>query len=519
MNDWELLDPVSRDQPQTRRERRAAMQERRSRRRRIWLAVIPLLIVAAVLVSTGLAYSKLDSNIERIDLTTALGTERPTAEAEGPLNILVMGSDTRQGLGTREYGVDTAEGGAQSDTNMLVHLSADRKRALVVSIPRDSMVPSPRNCAVLTSRYQDEVIRQWNKNYNQGGPSCVIRTLERNTRVLVDHFVVIDFMGFRRMVDALGGVEVCLPEPVSDRDARIELEAGRQVLSGEEALGYVRMRKSLGDGSDLGRIERQQTFLSSVAQKATSTSLLLRPDRLYSFLDAATESMTTDSELGTAQMARIANSVRSIGLDKVEFVTVPTEEYPEDPNRVQWTAGADDLWEAIRQDRPLNEEPDETPTAPATTSAPATPAEPLTVSPDEISVIIQNAAGVGGLAGQATRALAVQGFVAMTGSGVASDEVSGTVIRFSADKAEAARTVQAAFPNSELVEDEEAGELIVVQMGKGAINPVEVPNRLGFEPLPEMTVSAEHLVPGEPEGGETPTPEITVRSADQDICG
>lgn len=521
MSDWELLDPVSGDEPPTRRERRErreAMRGRRPRKRRKWLLTIPIVIAAAFLIPTVLAYSKLDGNIERIDLSRSLGTERPTAEVEGPLNILVMGSDTRQGLGTTEYGTDTVEGGAHSDTNMLVHLSADRKRALVVSIPRDSMVPSPRNCSVLTDRYRDEVVRQWNHNFNQGGPACVIRTLERNTRILVDHFVVVDFMGFRHMVDALGGVEVCLPEPVSDRDARIELEAGRQVLSGEEALGYVRMRKSIGDGSDLGRIERQQTFLASVAQKATSTSLLLRPDRLYGFLEAATESITTDSELGSTEMARIANSIRSIGLDRVEFVTVPTEVYPDDPNRVQWTAEADDLWEAIRFDRRLNEEPEDEPTATQTSSEPPTPARRLTVSPDEISVIIQNAAGVGGLAGQAARALAVQGFVAMPGADMAVGEISGTVIRYAADMAEAARTVEAAFPESELVEDEVAGEVVVVQMGQGAVNPVEVPNRLGYEPLPEMTVSADGELPGDLDPGQTPSPTITVRSADQDIC-
>ena len=523
MSDWDLLDPASGEEPQSRQERREAGREARSRprARRLWrrLGVGAALVALAVVVSTGLAYSKIEGNIDRVDLSTHLGTDRPTAEVAGPLNILVMGSDTRQGLGTDQYGLDTVEGGAHSDTNMLVHLSADRKRALVVSIPRDSMVPSPRNCVVLTNRDTDEVVRQWNQNFNKGGPACVIRTLERNTRILVDHFVVIDFMGFRRMVDALGGVEVCLPEPVSDPDAHIELEAGRHTLDGEEALGYVRMRKTLGDGSDIGRIERQQTFLSSVAQKAMSTSLLFRPDRLYGFLNAATESMTTDSDLGTAEMARIANSVRSIGLDKVEFVTVPTEEYPEDPNRVQWTEDADALWQAIRFDRPLHDEAPGQPVASSTPSQPTPPAEPLTASPDEISVIIQNAAGVGGLAGQVARALAVQGFVAMPGADIASGEVNGTVIRFASDQAEAARTVQAAFPDSELIEDEAAGELVVVQLGAGAKNPVEVPNRLGYEPLPEMTVSAEDLGPGEAGAEPTSSATIPVRSADQDICG
>lgn len=456
-----------------------------------------------------MAYANLDGNIDRIDIAGAIGTDRPTAEVEGPLNILVMGSDDRQGLGTTEYGRDTVEGGAQSDTNLLVHLSADRERAMVVSIPRDSMVKAPEDCNDLNATVENGVVRQWNKNFNQGGAACVIRTLEGNTDIRIDHFVVIDFMGFRSMVDALGGIEVCLPEDVSDPQAQFEKTAGRHVLDGREALGYVRMRKSVGDGSDLGRIERQQTFLSSVAQKATSTSLLLRPDRLYSFLDAATESMTTDSELGTTQMARIAQSVRSIGLDKVEFVTVPTEQFPDDPNRVQWSTDADLLWEAIRFDRPLTE--DDPPTGTSTVT-PTPPSAPLTVAPDQISIMVSNAAGVRGLASQTVRALTVQGFVAMAGADVPPGQVQGTVIRHASQQAEAARTVQAAFPGSELVVDETVGASIVVQLGAGAVNPVEVPNRLGFEPLPPMPVSAEHI------GGATSTPSISVRTADEDIC-
>ena len=472
-------------------------------------------VIAAVLVTglvgLGVAYANLSGNIDRIDLLDSIGTDRPTAVVEGPLNILVMGSDTRQGIGTTEYGTDTVEGGAHSDTNLLVHLSADRSRAMVVSIPRDSMVPAPEDCNDLSSTVDNGVVRQWNMNFNQGGAPCVIRTLEGNTDLRVDHFVVIDFAGFTRMVDALGGIEVCLPEDVSDPEAHFEKTAGRHVLDGREALGYVRLRKQIGDGSDLGRIERQQAFMSSVAQKATSTSLLLRPDRLYSFLDAATESMTTDSELSTAELGRIANSVRSIGLDQVEFVTVPTDVYPEDPNRVVWTEEADALWEAIRYDRPLT--PDEPAPTVTTSATPTTPSEPLTVSPDQISVTIVNASGVSGLSAQTARALAVQGFVSMLGGNLPVGEVTGTVIRHSSENADAARTVQAAFPSSELVVDETVVGSIVVQMGPGAVNPVEVPNRLGFEPLPPMPATAENL------GTSTATTGIQVRTADQDICG
>lgn len=469
-------------------------------------------LVVLVIAGLGLAYANLDRNIERVDLDAAVGTDRPTAAVEGPLNILVMGSDTREGVGNDQFGGGNEPGEAQSDTNMLVHLSADRSRAMVVSIPRDSMVRAPENCADLNSTVADGVVRQWNLNFNEGGPACVVRTLEGNTDIRIDHFVVVDFSGFQQMVDALGGVEVCLPQDVSDRRAHFEKEAGRHLLTGEEALGYVRLRHGLGDGSDLGRIERQQAFMSSVAQKATSTRLLLRPDRLYAFLDAATESITTDRELGTTSLARIANSVRAIGLDQVEFVTVPVEEYPDDPNRVQWTAEADLLWASIRNDVPLTEEVEDTETDEPTPTATEEPE--LVVSPDEISVSVVNATGLSGLARQVASALAVQGFVAMPGGNLPIGEVEGAVITHSADQAEAARTVQAAFPGSVLANDESLGELIVVQLGPGAADPVEVPNRLGTEPLPEMTVSAEDITVESPTG----TPTIPVRTADEDIC-
>lgn len=300
----------------------------------------------------GVVYVRLASNIHRLDISALLGEDRP-ARAQGPLNVLVMGSDTRTGIGTTRFGTDTVEGGAHSDTNLLVHLSADRQRAVVVSIPRDSMTRAPRDCTDPRSRAQDGPVRQWNRNFTLGGPACTIRTLEAATGVFVDHFVVVDFRGFADMVDALGGVDVCTPVPIRDEDSALDLPAGRHHLDGERALGYVRVRKTLGDGSDLGRIERQQAFLSSVAQEATSSRLLARPDRLYRFLDAATRSMTTDPGLSVGGMQDIAASLQDLGVENIELVTVPTRPYPRDPNRVEWAPAATGLWAAIREDREL----------------------------------------------------------------------------------------------------------------------------------------------------------------------
>ena len=321
---------------------------RRWARQLAWVVGIALVLSSAV----GVVYVRLASNIHRLDISALLGEDRP-ARAQGPLNVLVMGSDTRTGIGTTKFGTDTVEGGAHSDTNLLVHLSADRQRAVVVSIPRDSMTRAPRDCTDPRSRAQDGPVRQWNRNFTLGGPACTIRTLEAATGVFVDHFVVVDFRGFADMVDALGGVDVCTPVPIRDEDSALDLPAGRHHLDGEQALGYVRVRKTLGDGSDLGRIERQQAFLSSVAQEATSSRLLARPDRLYRFLDAATRSMTTDPGLSVGGMQDIAASLQDLGVENIELVTVPTRPYPRDPNRVEWAPAATGLWAAIREDREL----------------------------------------------------------------------------------------------------------------------------------------------------------------------
>jgi LCP family protein required for cell wall assembly len=234
-------------------------------------------VVAVAVMASGMAYARLTGNIHRVDVTAALGTDRPSpsvtgAAHAGPLNVLLLGSDTRKGIGTTEFGSDTVEGGAHSDTNLLLHLSADRRDVTVVSIPRDSMVKAPPRCDPSVPR-ADWVVRQWNHNFTEGGVGCTIRTLEGNTGVFVHHYAVVDFRGFRDMVDALGGVGVCTDRRIDDEDSGLHLAAGRHRLDGAQALGYVRVRKTVGDGSDLGRIGRQQAFLSSVAQEATSTSL------------------------------------------------------------------------------------------------------------------------------------------------------------------------------------------------------------------------------------------------------
>ncbi len=452
------------------------------------LTVVALVVVSAV----GFAWWRLEGNIHRLDISSMLG-DRPDKVADGPLNILLIGSDSRDGQGVPGASLTS---GARSDTTLIAHVSADREHVSIVSVPRDSMVKAPPRCSATVPKDQ-WTVQQWNAMYSIGGPGCLINTVEGNTGLFIDHFAVVDFSGFRDMVDALGGVPVCTTEGIDDPKAKLTLTPGRHVLDGAQALGYVRARYTLGDGSDLGRIKRQQAFLSSVVQEATRTSLLLRPDRLFGFLDAATQSLTTDTDFGIGTMKDLASSVKNIGVKNVEFITVPVEDYPQDPNRVQWSASADDLWSALRDDE-----------VPGQAPAPAASTEPLTVSPADIGVEVVNATGASGLAGQAAEALTVQGFDQVT-SANSTERPTGVVVEYGTGHKEAARTVAAAFKGAKVRENAALDDVVRVTLGAGAPDVGEIPNRVGTAPLPPPTVSAPS-----PE----PTQAIEKRTADQDIC-
>jgi LCP family protein required for cell wall assembly len=481
----------------------------------------PLLRRGAIAVAAGLALLlilgsvalvKFNGNITQVDVSKLLG-ERPKNSATAdkltnlkPVNILVIGSDTRD-LGIGGYG---STAGARSDTTLIVHLSGDRKSAVVVSVPRDSMTRAPSDCKDPNAKVADGPIRMWNANYSLGGPACLIRTVEGTTGIFIDHFMVVNFLGFQSMVDALGSVEVCMPEAVVDPQSKLNLPAGRSLVTGKEALAFVRVRH-IGDGSDLARIDRQQAFLSSMIQAATSSNLLLRPDKLFRFLDAATKSLTTDPGLGNLNALReVAQSVVGLKSSQVRFVTVPNEPYPPDHNRVQWTSAADALWKSIREDAPLpgtKPAPGSTPTATPT----PTSTQVLTVTPDKITVHVSNDSGVPGIARQAADDLRLQGFK-ISGTSTDSSGKQGVTVSYSAANQEKAFTVAAAFPGAVLVQDDRAGDVIRVSLGTGSPNVVEVSNRIGTTPLPTHTLTAT--------SAPTPTSTVTIkaRTADTNIC-
>ncbi len=320
------------------------------------VAVSTVMVLLALGCSGYLVYRHLEGNVTVSNAFDQITEPRPSREVvEGPkepLNVLVLGNDSRAG----QKAVAGSTPGL-SDTTILLHLSADRTRAYGVSVPRDLMVERP---ACTDKRTGEQVPAQgpvqWNDAFAVGGESCTIQQFEHMTGLRVDHFVVVNFAGFKNMVDALDGVPVCLPKEVNDPIGRIYLPAGSYTVRGSQALDYVRVRHSIGttDTGDIGRMKRQQAFLAAMANKALSGSTLFNPKRLYDFLNAATQSLTTDPGLRKlTAMGSLANQVKGIGLDRVQFLSMPFETYEPDPNRLQAAPEAKRLWRLLRKDEKL----------------------------------------------------------------------------------------------------------------------------------------------------------------------
>ena len=311
--------------------------------------------------------SQVESHITTEDISPLLGPNRPAAAAPpadgssgAAVNILLMGSDDRSG----ENGViGGADPGKRNDTTLIMHISADRSRIDVVSIPRDTMVKLP-TCERSDGSSQAGWTAMFNVAFANGaahgsnadGAACTIKTVESVTGVRIDHFAVIDFVGFRDMVNAVNGVPVCIPVKYADPYSGTFLDPGPQVLNGDQAIAYVRMRHGTNvSGSDLDRIDRQQEFLKNLASKVLSAQMLYRPQDVTNFIKAVANSLTVDTQMGDLNyVGGLAYSLRGLNPSTgITFATAPVGAYPADPNRVQFTSNATAVWDALIADQPI----------------------------------------------------------------------------------------------------------------------------------------------------------------------
>ena len=318
-------------------------------------------VVIALLTPTVVyaAWEHLDGNLQAGASIQHAGAKvvpkQDRQQPTEPLNILVLGTDTRSGAGDR---IDGQAGCNCSDTTILVHVSADRRSAYGISIPRDSLV-KPVPCT-RAHEYAGTGLVEWNEAYHAGGAACTAEQLERDFHVYVDDYVVLDFAGFKNMVAAIGGVNVCIPFELSDPTYdKVTFMPGKSVhLDATQALAYVRLRHVLA-GTDIGRIRRQQTFVSAMITKVLSADTLTRPDRLYRFVDALTKSIKTNPEIASVKaLIDLAEQFRHIDLTHIRFVTLPNQIYNVPTSDVRWgrvevLPAAYRLMRLVGHDRPL----------------------------------------------------------------------------------------------------------------------------------------------------------------------
>jgi LCP family protein required for cell wall assembly len=425
------------------------------------VAVASVLTVLATVVSASgwFALNRLTGNITTLDVSNDLGTSRPTevtptkATTYAPMNVLIMGTDTRTGQGHMFGAADaTSSGSGHSDTVILLHISGDRTWSLGVSLPRDSWVTRP---ACGPNSNGQMITGKFNAAFAVGGPGCTIKAVEYLTHVRIDHFVVVNFLGFEAVVNALGGVPICTKVAINDPKSHLNLTAGNHLLNGIQALEFARVRHNIGDGSDIGRIDRQQVFMSAVVKTATSKGVLTNPVKLYEVLDSVTKSLTVDPGLGTVDdLKNFALSLQGLTPKEVKFMTVPWTPRSDGENVLWETSKADQIWSAFRTDTPY----------PPKVSVPSGQ-KALTVSPASIRVSVLNGSGVPGRARLAADELTKLGFVVTNVATAKTSGLATTTVSYAPSMAEASRTLVYAT-RAGATDTTATGRTLVVTVGK-----------------------------------------------------
>jgi len=316
--------------------------------------------VVALSALTWLGLGQISGQISRVDVFAGL-SNRPE-KVNSALNYLVVGSDNRAGL-TKEQlkklrvgGVNVAAGG-RSDTMLLVHISKSRDAAYIVSLPRDTLVNVPAHLSQDGKTQIPERPGKLNSAFAFGGAPLLIQTIEAKTQLKIDHYVEVSFAGFVGVVDALGGIQVCSKVNINDPKSHLVMSAGSHLLDGVEALKYVRTRDFDGRG-DIGRMERQQQFVSAIIRKATSSGTLLNPLKLASFYQATISTVKMDEGVNKNDLLTLAKQMRNLSSGNVRTMTVPLSDpnghFPGLGSVVIWDdVLAPDLWSRIKNDTAL----------------------------------------------------------------------------------------------------------------------------------------------------------------------
>lgn len=316
---------------------------------KVFAAALAVVMVSSVSVAALAALNVATSIKAPIHLDSETDGPMPTIGAiHGGVNLLLVGSDSRAGQGGG-YGDPEVETSVLNDVTMLLHIAEDHSSATVVSFPRDTFVPIPSCTGPDGETYSSMRSQKINTTLSYGGLNCTVSTVEELTGLPIQYAALIQFNGVAAMSEAVGGVPVCIAEPIVDEKTDLNLSAGEHELSGLEALQFLRTRYGVGDGSDLGRISNQQVFLSSLVRTLKSSETLSDPLKLYSIAKAAVDNMELSTYLQNVDtMVSIAMALKDIPLDKVVFVQYPV--YDVDGGLKPDESAADDLIAAIKAD-------------------------------------------------------------------------------------------------------------------------------------------------------------------------
>lgn len=313
--------------------------------------VVAVLLVSLITFGT-IVYWNLLGNVSTFELED---NSDPSIDTfEGGVNILLVGSDTRVGQG-EEFGEGSPDAdGTLNDVNMLFHLSEDHSHASVVSIPRDTLVDTPACTNDDGQQVSERYGVMMNSILDEGGMGCIVATVEEMSGLDIQYAAMITFRGVIEMSNAVGGVDVCVEQPIEDTYVGLSLDAGTHSLQGEDALKFLRTRHGVGDGSDLARITNQQVFLSSLFRTVKSNETLTNPTKLYGIARAATQNMTLSSNMNNIDtLVSLASALAQVPNDAMAFVRLPVADSVYSPGRVEPTADADVMWQLLRDDQAL----------------------------------------------------------------------------------------------------------------------------------------------------------------------
>lgn len=428
------------------------------------VAVLLAVVLAGGSLAAYIKYRAVWDGINRIDVQADLTGKRPPVDPNA-LNILLIGSDSRAGVNAK-IGGHVGISGARSDTVMVVHIAPGAHQIVVLSIPRDSVVPilhcTPEDGTSGQIAAPAADVEQINASFAFGGPGCLWKTIEQTTGIHINDFIELTFIGFEKVINALHGVTVCLPEAIDDPISGLHLTAGRHHVWGREALAFWRTREGVGEGDDPQRIQRDQFLMASLLQGIERSGMLKSPSEMLKIIDVLTGHgyLTTDDQLGPGRMLQIADDVRGISREKVQFITAPWTTYTGNAqwidsaqapatgnaNWVQWVQPqANALFTAITHDTKL----------PRPARKAKKKAKVVNVAPADIKVSVLNGTPTAGLATATAANLSSRGFDVIGPAGDAANQgYTTSVIEYStAAQLPAARTLARLFGKVTLQKD------------------------------------------------------------------